>query len=177
MTIDQSEFIQNSIDNVQSSAIWGGLLAIFILYLFLRNGSSTFIIALSIPISIIATFALLYFNGLTLNQMSFGGLALGVGLIVDNAIVVLENIIRLREEEGKDLETSSLVGTKEVGGAIIASTLTTSVIFLPVVFMQTITGIIFQELALVVVFSLICSLFVALTLVPMLCSKFLTIKA
>lgn len=176
VTIDQSEFIQNSINNVQSSAIWGGLLAIFILYLFLRNGSSTFIIALSIPISIIATFALLYFNGLTLNQMSFGGLALGVGLIVDNAIVVLENIIRLREEEGNDLETSSLVGTKEVGGAIIASTLTTSVIFLPVVFMETITGIIFQELALVVVFALLCSLFVALTLVPMLCSKFLTIK-
>ncbi|MDR8393708.1 efflux RND transporter permease subunit [Aliifodinibius sp. S!AR15-10] len=176
VTIDQSEFIQNSINNVQSSAMWGGLLAVFILYLFLRNGSSTFIIALSIPISIIATFALLYFNGLTLNQMSFGGLALGVGLIVDNAIVVLENIIRLREEEGKDLETSSLVGTKEVGGAIIASTLTTSVIFLPVVFMETITGIIFQELALVVVFALVCSLFVALTLVPMLCSKFLTIK-
>ncbi|MFH5830981.1 efflux RND transporter permease subunit [Halalkalibaculum sp. DA384] len=176
VTIDQSDFIQNSIDNVQSSAMWGGLLAVFILYLFLRNGSSTFIIALSIPISIIATFALLYFNGLTLNQMSFGGLALGVGLIVDNAIVVLENIVRLREEKGENLRTSSLVGTKEVGGAIIASTLTTSVIFLPVVFMNTITGIIFQELALVVVFALVCSLFVALSLVPMLCSKFLTIK-
>jgi len=176
VTTDQSEFIQKSIDNVQSSAIWGSLLAIFILYLFLRNKSSTAIIALSIPISIIATFALLYFNGLTLNQMSFGGLALGVGLIVDNAIVVLENIVRLREEKGKDLEESSLVGTKEVGGAIIASTLTTSVIFLPVVFMQTISGIIFQQLALVVVFALLCSLFVALTLVPMLCSKFLTVK-
>jgi len=176
VTIDQSEFIQNSIDNVQSAAIWGGLLAVFILYLFLRNGSSTFIIALSIPISIIATFALLYFNGLTLNQMSFGGLALGVGLIVDNAIVVLENIVRLREERGKDLESSALVGTREVGGAIVASTLTTSVIFLPVVFMQTVTGIIFQQLALVVVFALVCSLFVALTLVPMLCSKFLTIQ-
>ncbi|MDX1639826.1 MAG: efflux RND transporter permease subunit, partial [Balneolaceae bacterium] len=176
VTIDQSEFIQNSIDNVQSSAIWGGLLAVFILYLFLRNGSSTFIIALSIPISIIATFALLYFNDLTLNQMSFGGLALGVGLIVDNAIVVLENIVRLREERGKDLESSALIGTREVSGAIVASTLTTSVIFLPVVFMQTITGIIFQQLALVVVFALFCSLFVSLTLVPMLCSKFLTIK-
>lgn len=176
VTTDQSEFIQKSIDNVQSSAIWGSLLAVFILYLFLRNKSSTAIIALSIPISIIATFALLYFNGLTLNQMSFGGLALGVGLIVDNAIVVLENIVRLREEKGKDLEESSLVGTKEVGGAIIASTLTTSVIFLPVVFMQTISGIIFQQLALVVVFALLCSLFVALTLVPMLCSKFLTVK-
>lgn len=176
VTTDQSEFIQSSIDNVQSSAVWGSFLAIFVLYMFLRNNSSTFIIAISIPISIIATFGLLYFNDLTLNQMSFGGLALGVGLIVDNAIVVLENIIRIREEEGKDLETSSLVGTKEVGGAIVASTLTTSVIFLPVIFMQTISGIIFQQLALVVVFALVCSLFVALTLVPMLCSKFLTVK-
>lgn len=176
VTTDQSEFIQSSIDNVQNSAVWGALLAIFVLYLFLRNGSSTFIIAIAIPISIIATFALLYFNGLTLNQMSFGGLALGVGLIVDNAIVVLENIIRLREERGKDLKASALVGTREVGGAIIASTITTSVIFLPVVFMQTISGTIFQQLALVVVFALVCSLFVALTLVPMLCSKFLTVQ-
>lgn len=176
VTTDQSEFIQSSIDNVQNAAVWGALLAIFVLYLFLRNGSSTFIISLAIPISIIATFALLYFNGLTLNQMSFGGLALGVGLIVDNAIVVLENIIRLREERGKDLEASALVGTREVGGAIVASTITTSVIFLPVVFMQTISGSIFQQLALVVVFALVCSLFVALTLVPMLCSKFLTVQ-
>ncbi|MEX2602322.1 MAG: efflux RND transporter permease subunit [Balneolaceae bacterium] len=172
---DQSEFIQNSIDNVQQSAFWGGILAIFVLYIFLRNGSTTFIIALSIPISIIATFGLLYFNDLTLNQMSFGGLALGVGLIVDNAIVVLENIVRLRSQ-GRSLGESSLKGTKEVSGAIVASTLTTSVIFLPVVFMQTITGTLFQELALVVVFALMCSLLVALTLVPMLASRFMTIK-
>ncbi|MEP1151896.1 MAG: efflux RND transporter permease subunit [Balneola sp.] len=176
VTTDQSEFIQGSIDNVQSSAMWGALLAVVVLYVFFRNGSSTFIIAVSIPISIIATFALLYFNGLTLNQMSFGGLALGVGLIVDNAIVVLENIIRLREEEGEDLKTSALVGTKQVTGAIIASTLTTSVIFLPVIFMQTVSGLLFQQLALVVVFALICSLIVALTLVPMLSSRFLNVK-
>lgn len=175
VVIDQSEFIQNSIDNVQEAAMWGALLAIFVLYLFLRNGSSTFIIALAIPISIVATFGLLYFTGLTLNQMSFGGLALGVGLIVDNAIVVLENIVRLRNN-GKSLAESSLIGTQEVSGAIMASTITTSVIFLPVVFMQTITGTLFQELAMVVVFALLCSLLVALTLVPMLASKFLTIK-
>ncbi|PKD42633.1 efflux RND transporter permease subunit [Rhodohalobacter barkolensis] len=175
MVIDQSEFIQDSIDNVQEAAIWGALLAIVVLYLFLRNGSTTFIIATAIPVSIVATFGLLYFGGLTLNQMSFGGLALGVGLIVDNAIVVLENIVRLRSK-GKSLAESSLIGTKEVGGAIIASTITTSVIFLPVVFMQTITGTLFQELALVVVFALACSLLVALTLVPMLASKFMTIK-
>lgn len=176
ITTDQSTFIQSSIDNVQSAAIWGALLAVVVLYVFFRNGSSTFIIALAIPISIIATFALLYFNDLTLNQMSFGGLALGVGLIVDNGVVVLENIIRLREEEGEELKTSALIGTKQVAGAIVASTLTTCVIFLPVVFMQTISGLLFQELALVVVFALICSLFVALTLVPMLSSRFLTIK-
>lgn len=176
ITTDQSTFIQSSIDNVQSAAIWGALLAVLVLYVFFRNGSSTFIIAVAIPISIIATFALLYFNDLTLNQMSFGGLALGVGLIVDNGVVVLENIIRLREEEGEELKTSALIGTKQVAGAIVASTLTTCVIFLPVVFMQTISGLLFQELALVVVFALICSLLVALTLVPMLSSRFLTIK-
>ncbi len=175
MVIDQSEFIQNSIDNVKQSAIWGGLLAIFILYIFLRNGSTTFIIALSIPISIIATFGLLYFNKLTLNQMSFGGLALGIGLIVDNAIVVLENMVRLRENK-RNLEDSALTGTRQVTGAIIASTLTTIVIFLPVLFMQTVSGLLFRELALVVVFSLLCSLLVALTLVPMLGSRFLTVK-
>lgn len=176
VTIDQSTFIQDSINNVKDSALWGAFLAILILYIFFRNGSSTFIIAVSIPISIIATFGLLYFYGLTLNQMSFGGLALGVGMIVDNAIVVLDNIIRLREEENRELKDSSLIGTKQVTGAIIASTLTTCVIFLPVVFMQTISGLMFQQLALVVVFSLFCSLIASLTIVPMLSSRFLTIK-
>jgi len=172
---DQSEFIQSSIDNVRNSAVWGGILAIVVLFAFLRNGSTTLIIGVSIPISIIATFGLLYFNGLTLNQMSFGGLALGVGLIVDNAIVVLENIVRKRQNGAKKKDAARK-GTREVTGAIIASTLTTSVIFLPVVFMNTITGVMFRELALVVVFALICSLFVALTLVPMLSSQFLTVQ-
>lgn len=175
VTTDQSTFIQGSINNVRNSAVWGGVLAIIILIAFLRNGSTVFIISVAIPISIIATFALLYFNGLTLNQMSFGGLALGVGMIVDNAIVVLENIVRLRQNGGK-ADESAAEGTRQVSGAIIASTLTTSVVFLPVVFIQSVTGILFQQLALVVVFSLVCSLFVALTLVPMLASKFLTIK-
>ncbi len=173
--IDQSDFIQDSINNVKQSALFGGLLAIFVLYLFLRNGSTTFIIALSIPISIIATFGVLFFNHISLNQMSFGGLALGIGLIVDNSIVVLENIVRIREE-GKSLRESALTGTRQVTGAIVASTLTTSVIFLPVIFMQTISGMLFKELALVVVFALLCSLLVALTLVPMLGSRYLTVK-
>lgn len=172
---DQSIYINQSIDNVRNAAIWGGILAIIVLFSFLRNGSATMIIGITIPISIIATFGLLYFGGLTLNQMSFGGLALGVGLIVDNAIVVLENIVRQRQN-GKGKKKSALIGTKQVAGAIIASTLTTSVIFLPVVFMRTVTGMMFQELALVVVFSLLCSLLVALTLVPMLSSKFLKVE-
>lgn len=170
---DQSTFIQQSIDNVRQSALYGALLAVTVLYVFLRRGSSTFVIAVSIPISIIATFGLLYFSGLTLNQMSFGGLALGVGLVVDNAVVVLENITRHREEGRNPIEAAR-IGTTEVGGAIIASTLTTTVIFLPVVFMQTISGVLFQQLALVVVFALLCSLAVALTLVPMLASRLLT---
>ncbi|REL37697.1 AcrB/AcrD/AcrF family protein [Rhodohalobacter sp. SW132] len=172
---DQSQFIQDSINTVQNAAIWGGILAVIVLFAFLRNTSTTLIIGVSIPISIIATFGLLYFGGLTLNQMSFGGLALGIGLIVDNAIVVLENIVRKREQ-GTGVFESSAKGTKEVAGAIIAATLTTSVIFLPLVFMQTTTGSMFQELGLVVVFSIFCSLLVALTLVPMLSSRFMTIK-
>ncbi|MCL7976751.1 MAG: efflux RND transporter permease subunit [marine benthic group bacterium] len=172
---DQSVFIRQSMSSVQSAALWGGLLAIFVLYLFLRNGSTTFIIALSIPISVIATFGLLYFAGLTLNQMTFGGLALGIGLIVDNAIVVLESIVRKRQQ-GESLEEAASVGTREVAGAIVAATLTTCVIFLPVVFMRTTSGQLFQTLALVVVFALACSLLVALTLVPMLASRFMTVQ-
>ena len=171
---DQSTFIQQSISNVQSSALWGGLLAIVVLYLFLRNGSTTGIIAVSIPISITATFGLLLFSGLTLNQMTFGGLALGIGMIVDNAIVVLENIVRQRRS-GRTLAESAHVGTREVAGAVVASTLTTCVIFLPVVFMRTTSGQLFQTLALVVAFALGCSLLVSLTLVPVLASQFLTV--
>jgi HAE1 family hydrophobic/amphiphilic exporter-1 len=173
VVVDQSDFIRQSIDSVENSAIWGSLLALVVLYTFLRNRSSTAIIALSIPISVIATFGLLYFGGLTLNQMTFGGLALGVGLIVDNAIVVLESIVRRREEQGDANLDAARIGTHEVAGAIVASTLTTCVIFLPVVFARTTSGALFQALALVVVFALACSLFVALTLVPMLAARFL----
>jgi hydrophobic/amphiphilic exporter-1 (mainly G- bacteria), HAE1 family len=173
---DQSEFIRQSIASVRNAALWGSFLAILVLYLFLRNRSSTAIIALSIPISVIATFGLLYFGGLTLNQMTFGGLALGVGLIVDNAIVVLESIVRKREESGAEPEEAARVGANEVAGAIVASTLTTCVIFLPVVFTRTTSGALFQALALVVVFALACSLLVALTLVPMLAGRFLAMK-
>ncbi|MEZ4699201.1 MAG: efflux RND transporter permease subunit [Rhodothermales bacterium] len=172
---DQSTFIQQSMDNVQSSALYGAFLALFILFIFLRNGSTTFIISLSIPISVIATFGLLFFSGMTLNQMTFGGLALGIGMMVDNAIVVLENIVRLRETEGETTHRAALHGTKQVTGAIIASTLTTCVIFLPLAFATTTSGALFQSLAIVIVFSLMCSLMVALSLVPMLSSRFLKV--
>ncbi|HWK55422.1 MAG TPA: efflux RND transporter permease subunit, partial [Hyphomicrobiales bacterium] len=170
---DQSVYIQESIDSVKEAAILGGLLAVVIVWMFFRNISATLIMSTTIPVSIIATFALLYLGGLTLNQMSFGGLALGVGMIVDDAIVVIENIVRHRRS-GQSMAAAAVVGTRQVTGAVIASTLTTCVIFLPVVFMQTITGSMFKELALVVAFSLMCSLLSSLTLVPMLASRFLT---
>ncbi len=174
-TIDTSVYIKQSINNITTSALQGGILAVLILFLFLRNISSTVIIGISIPISIIATFGLIYFGGFTLNLMTFGGLALGIGMLLDNSIVVLENIFRHRES-GKSLFESSLIGTSEVSSAIIASTLTTLVVFLPVVFVRGMSGIMFQQMAFVVSFSLLCSLVVALTLVPMLCSKFLHIR-
>ncbi|HUP49235.1 MAG TPA: efflux RND transporter permease subunit, partial [Thermoanaerobaculia bacterium] len=170
---DQSDFIRQSIDAVRNSALWGSLLAIVVLYFFLRNRASTAMIAMAIPISVISTFGLLYFGGLTLNQMTFGGLALGVGMIVDNAIVVLESIVRKREEQGAGAAQAASSGTRDVAGAIIASTLTTCVIFVPVVFTRTTSGALFQALALVVVFALLCSLLVALTLVPVMAARLL----
>lgn len=172
--IDQGNFIERSIANVTQSVMYGGGLAIIVLLVFLRNIRSTVVIALSIPISVIATFALIYFGGFTLNLMTLGGLALGVGMMVDSSVVVLENIFRRQDEDNEDPETASINGANEVAAAIVASTLTTLVIFLPMAFIQGIAGILFQELALVVVFALVCSLLVSLSLVPMLSSKLLT---
>jgi HAE1 family hydrophobic/amphiphilic exporter-1 len=169
--IDTSNYIKRSITNVGSSMLYGGLLAILVLLFFLRNIRSTAIIATAIPISIIATFALLYFGGLTLNLMTLGGLALGIGMLVDNAIVVLENIFRLRQ--ASEAEHAAVSGSEEVTPAIIASTLTTLAVFLPLVFVRGMTGVMFKQLAYVVSFALACSLAVSLTLVPMLSSKIL----
>ncbi|MBE6066406.1 MAG: efflux RND transporter permease subunit [Clostridium lundense] len=171
---DQSEYISKSISNVSSSAVTGAILAIFILYIFLRNIRSTFIIGTSIPISIISTFILIYFNGITLNLMTLGGLALGVGMLVDNSIVVLENIYRFRQQ-GYSRIDAAIEGTQEVMISVVASTLTTVAVFLPIAFAQGITAIIFKELALTVTFSLTASLVVSLTLVPMLSSKLLKV--
>jgi len=170
--IDTSDYIQRSITNVGYSAFYGGFLAILVLLLFLRNIRSTAIIATAIPISVIATFALIYFGGFTLNIMTIGGLALGVGMLVDNAIVVLENIFRLREAGG-GLEEAAMSGSDEVTSAIIASTLTTLAVFLPLVFIRGMSGVMFKQFSFVVGFSLLCSLGVALTVVPMLAAKIL----
>ena len=169
---DSAKFIRNAITNVASSAMYGGFLAIFILLFFLANVRSTLVIAASIPISIIATFSLIYFNGMTLNVMSLGGLALGVGMMLDNSIVVLENIFRIKQT-GVPTIKACTGGTKEVTGAIIASTVTTLIVFLPMLFVRGSAGIMFRQLALVIAFSLLCALFVALTLVPMFSSRLL----
>jgi len=172
MTIvnDQSLFIKNSVDEVLKTAIWGGILAIIILYLFLRSMKSTVIISFTIPISIVVTFFFMYLADVSLNIMSLGGLALGVGMLVDNAIVVLESIDRYRKRELSQSEAADQ-GTTEVGQAVIASTLTTVCVFVPIIFVEGIAGQLFNDQALTVTFSLLASLIVALTLIPMLSSR------
>ncbi len=169
---DNAKYVRDAINNVGTSAGYGGLLAVLVLLFFLANIKSTLVIALSIPVSIIATFTLMYFGGFTLNVMSLGGLALGIGMMVDNSIVVLENIFRMREE-GIPLKKAAVDGSTEVTAAIIASTVTTLIVFLPMLFVEGASGIMFKQLAYVVAFSLTCSLVVALTLVPMLASRLL----
>ncbi|SDY73118.1 efflux RND transporter permease subunit [Tindallia californiensis] len=172
--MDQSDFIREAINTVVRNAAVGGILAILVLYLFLRNIRSVFIIATALPISIIAAFMLLYFNDLTLNLMSLGGLALGIGMLVDNSIVVLENIYRFRTE-GRSRIDAAIDGASEVSMAVTSSTLTTIAVFLPVVFVGGLTSIIFGEFAMTVTLSLVGSLVVALTLIPMLSSKILKV--
>jgi HAE1 family hydrophobic/amphiphilic exporter-1 len=173
--VNSSDFIVRSLSNVSSAALYGGLFAIMVLLFFLRSIRGTVVIATAIPISIIATFTLMYFGGFTLNILTLGGLALGIGMLVDNAIVVLENIYRLRET-GKGPEESAVSGSEEVTAAIIASTLTTVVVFFPLIFVRGMAGVVFTQLSFVVSFSLLCSLVVALTLVPMLAARLLRSK-
>jgi HAE1 family hydrophobic/amphiphilic exporter-1 len=168
--VDQSRFIESSIDEVMSNAIVGGLLAMVILYLFLKDVFSTLIIGLSIPVSIVATFFLMHQMDVSLNIMSLGGLALGVGMLVDNAIVVLEAIFSRRERGEGALEAASR-GASEVGMAVVASTLTTVAVFLPVVFVEGFAAQLFRDQALTVSFSLLASLAVSLTLIPMIAAR------
>jgi HAE1 family hydrophobic/amphiphilic exporter-1 len=166
---DQSVFIDRAISEVIKAAVLGGLLAILVIFIFLRNIWFTFTIAMSIPVSIIATFFLMGQAGISLNIMSLGGIALATGLLVDNAIVVLENISRYRAS-GEGLVSAAIKGASEVGGAVIAATLTTVAVFLPLAFVEGVAGQLFRDQALTVTFALVISLGVAMTLIPMMAS-------
>ncbi len=171
---DQSIYIERAIGSVQEHAMIGSILVVLIIFLFLRDLRSTLIICTSIPISVIGTFALLYFGGYTLNTLTFGGLALGIGMIVDAAIVVLENTYR-HLEMGKPRMQAAIDGSEEVWSAILASTLTHIAVFVPMLFLTGVSSIMFGQLAAVVSFSLAMSLFVAVTIVPVLCSRLLRV--
>jgi HAE1 family hydrophobic/amphiphilic exporter-1 len=164
---DQSSFISAAVNDVRNAAILGGIIAIIVLYGFLSNARATIIVGIAIPVSVIGTFLLMYLSGVSLNIMSLGGIALAVGMLVDNSIVVLENIVRKREQ-GQDIVASAQNGTAEVASAVFASTLTTIAVFFPMVFISGIAGQLFRDQALTVTFALIFSLIVALTLIPML---------
>ncbi|NLV20372.1 MAG: efflux RND transporter permease subunit, partial [Syntrophomonadaceae bacterium] len=173
IAVDQSEFIKHSIDNTKKMILEGALLAILMLFLFLRNMRSTLIIFTAIPLSIIATFVLLYFNNSTLNLITMGGLALGLGRMVDDSIVVFENIYRHRSLGLSPLEAAR-TGASEVGSAVIASTLTIIAVFIPILFTEGIASIIFKPLGVTIGFAVFCSLLVALTVVPLMSSRMLT---
>ena len=164
---NQGKFISDAINEVEDSALIGVVFAVIVLFLFLRRIGTTLVVSAAIPISIIATFNLMYFNGLTLNIMTLGGLALGAGMLVDNAIIVVENIFSLLER-GKSLREAAIEGTAKVGGALVASTLTTIVVFLPIVYLHGASGELFKDQAWTVAFSLLSSLFVAILIIPIL---------
>ncbi|UCE05855.1 MAG: efflux RND transporter permease subunit [bacterium] len=169
---NQGEFITTAVDEVKQTALIGIILAVIVLYIFLRRVGVTAIISVAIPISVVATFNLMYFNGLSLNIMTLGGLALGAGMLVDNAIVVMENIFR-NLESGMSLREASIDGTAQVGGAITASTITTIIVFLPIVYLHGSAGELFKEQAWTVAFSLLSSLVVAILVIPMLSTRLL----
>ena len=166
---DQSTFISSAVNDVRTAAVLGGLIAILVLYGFLRDAKATTIVGIAIPVSVIGTFLLMYTNDISLNIMSLGGIALAVGMLVDNSIVVLENIVR-KKEQGQGVVAAAQDGTAEVAGAVTASTLTTIAVFFPMVFISGIAGQLFRDQALTVTFALVFSLIVALTLIPMLAS-------
>jgi HAE1 family hydrophobic/amphiphilic exporter-1 len=166
---DQSTFISSAVNDVRTAAVLGGVIAILVLYGFLRDARATTIVGIAIPVSVIGTFLLMYVNEISLNIMSLGGIALAVGMLVDNSIVVLENIVR-KKEQGEGIVEAARNGTTEVGAAVVAATLTTIAVFFPMVFIKGIAGQLFQDQALTVTFALVFSLIVALTLIPMLAS-------
>lgn len=165
--MDQGVYIDMIVDSVLDNLIYGAILAILILLVFLKSIRPTFVIACSIPISIMAAIVAMYFSGVTLNIISLSGLALGVGMLVDNSIVVIENIYRMRNEEGASAKKAAIEGARQVSGAILASTLTTVCVFLPIVFTKGITRQLFVDMGLTIAYSLLASLLTALTIVPM----------
>lgn len=167
--MDQGEYVDLMIGTIVSNLLWGALFAVLILFIFLRRIKPTLIVGVSIVISVIGAFVLMYFSGITLNMISMSGLALGVGMLVDNSIVVIENIFRYRRD-GMPAGEAAIKGAKEVSSAIISSTLTTVIVFVPIVFIQGITRQLFTDLALTITYSLLASLAVALTVVPAACS-------
>ncbi|HEX2957803.1 MAG TPA: efflux RND transporter permease subunit [Chitinispirillaceae bacterium] len=173
---DTAEFTEKSVDNLSSTAMMSFIIVVFVIYLFLRNWRSSLIMAVSMPISIITTFGVLYLSNLTLNVISMAGLALAIGMLVDNSIVVLENIFRHRDLGHENMDVAADVGTSEMGTPIIASTLTTIAVFVPVLFVPGITGQLFREMVLTITFSLSISLLVALTIVPMMSAVLLKKK-
>lgn len=173
--IDTAEFIEQSVDSVVNNMMTGALLAVLVLFVFLRSVRPTVIIAVAIPIAVISAFAMMYFSGQTLNVITLGGLALGVGMMVDNSIVILEHIFSYRQK-GASLKEAAIKGGSELASAVIASTTTTVVVFLPIVFVQGLAGDIFMPLGLSVAFTLIASLVVALTIVPSMSAKMLSGK-
>lgn len=170
---DTSTFIRESVGGVSNAALWGALLAGLVLLFFLQNWRATLISGVVIPVSILATLVMAYFFKMTLNTISLGGLALGVGMLVDNTVVVIDNIFRKLENPELTQSMAALEGTREMQSALLASTLTTVCVFFPVIYLSGRTGIVFKELAYMVIFSLLCSLIVATTLIPMLSAKYL----
>jgi len=172
---DSSDYIKKSVGNVKRSALEGGLLAVFIILVFLGSFSSTLIISVAIPVSVVVTFALIYFGEMTLNITTLGGLALGIGRLVDDAIVVLDNIFRHRQRGERPAE-AAVVGASEVSTAVLAATATTIIVFVPIFFVKGMVGILFRPMGYTVVMSLAASYFVAMILIPLLSSKFLKVE-
>ncbi len=173
---NQAEFIEKSVQNLSTTAILAFILSALVLFFFLRHIVSSLIVAVSIPISILLTFFIMSQLDITLNIISMAGLALAIGLLVDNSIVVLENIFRRNHELNEPIKTAAEIGSKEISMAIVASTLTTISVFVPVLFLPGLSGVLFNDMALTIVVSLLTSLFVALTLIPLLSSRFLSLK-
>lgn len=171
MTMEQGTYIKDSVSSVASNAVTGAVLAVLVLLLFLASIRTSLIIGLAMPVSVVTTFIGMYFSGMTLNVVSLGGLALGVGMLVDNAVVVLENIFRRRKQLGEDSVTSAISGASEVLGAVVASVITTCIVYVPLIFVDNIMSVMFRQLAFSIIFSQAAALAVTYLLVPMLTSR------